>query len=88
MKEEATVSLAAADNTDDEVSVDAAAFYFFLIRSGHHFLDKRRRKIRRRLRVGLCIKAAEEHLGPLSNHSLCALLHTKQKDIRIIYPFP
>lgn len=47
MKEEATVSLAAADNTDDEVSVDAAAFYFFLIRTGHHFLDKRRRKIRR-----------------------------------------
>lgn len=55
MKEETTVSLAAADNTDDEVSADAAAFYFFLIRTGQHFLDKRRRKIRRqkRLRVGL-----------------------------------
>lgn len=29
MKEETTVSLAAADNTDDEVSADAAAFNFF-----------------------------------------------------------
>lgn len=90
MKEETTVSLAAADNTDDEVSADAAAFYFVLIRTGHHFLDKRRRKIRKteRPQSWPCVSRLVRSIFDLFPVLLCVLCSTESRKLQIIYAFP